>query len=118
MKKAVIIIRPNMYHQTKAVLEKTGFNAFSAMNVYGRGKAAVKFTSANANEQKQSTDYHRFIAKKMIVIVINDDDEAKLVKAIIDTNRTNHAGDGKIFIIPVTKSIRIRTGESGVEALV
>jgi Nitrogen regulatory protein PII len=107
-----------MYNQTKAVLEQAGFSAFSVLNVYGRGKAAVKFTSANADQQKESVEHHRFIAKKMITIVINDDDEAKLVKTVIDTNRTHHAGDGKIFIIPVTKSIRIRSGESGIEALV
>lgn len=118
MKKAMIIIRPNMYSRTKEELEKMGFNAFSAINVHGRGKEGVKFTIANANEAKGFDDYHRFVAKKMIIVVINDEDEAKLVKTVIAANRTGNSGDGKIFIIPVKQSIRIRTNESGVEALV
>jgi nitrogen regulatory protein PII 2 len=118
MKKAIIMIRPNMYHRTKEALEKAGFSAFSAMNVHGRGKASVQFSIANMNEKKEQLDYHRFMAKKMVIVVFNDGDEPKLVETVIGVNRSGNSGDGKIFIIPVKESIRIRTGETGVEALV
>ena len=118
MKKAIMIIRPNMYTKTKEALEKAGFNGFSAVNVHGRGKTAVKFAVVNDNETKGQLDYHRFMAKKMVIVVIKDEDENRLVQTVIEANQSGNSGDGKIFIQPVKESIRIRTTESGVESLV
>jgi len=118
MKKVIIIIRPNMYKKTKAALEEVGFNAFSMISVNGRGKVPVQYTAANNVEEKEQVDFHRFIAKKMIMVFIRDEDEERLIKAVMATNSTNNCGDGKIFVIPVHESIRIRTGETKDEALV
>lgn len=107
-----------MYNRTKTALEEAGFNAFSAINVHGRGKEAVKFTPTSTNEDKEHVDYHRFMAKKMLLLFLRDEDEERLINTIIATNRTKNSGDGKIFIIPVNESIRIRTGETNNEALV
>lgn len=118
MKKVIVIIRPNMYNQTKEALEAAGFNAFSSVNVHGRGKAAVSFTAADPSEKKEQADFHRFMAKKMLIIFIRDEDEERLIKTVMTINSTKNSGDGKIFVIPVKESIRIRTGERQDEALV
>lgn len=120
MKKAMIIIRPNMYAKTKEALCKAGFSAYSAAGVYGRGKAAVDFdySISNTVEDRNYGSYHRFMPKTMLIVYARDEDEGKLVRTVIDTNRTNNPGDGKIFILPVSESIRVRTGETNDETLV
>lgn len=118
MKKVIIFIRPNRYHETKAALEKAGFSAISSVNVQGRGRNSVEFSPREENELKEYEKHHRFIPKKMIMIYIRDEDEKQLVDVVIDTNRTNHCGDGKIFILPIKTGFRIRSGESEEEAVV
>jgi nitrogen regulatory protein PII 2 len=117
MKKAIAVIRPQVYKQTKASLEQEGFIAFSAVNVLGRGKKNVALTAADNSTSAVQSDDHRFVAKKMIIVYIRDEDEERFVKAVLNANKTGHAGDGKIFIIPVNQGIRIRSGEKGDDAL-
>jgi nitrogen regulatory protein PII 2 len=59
----------------------------------------------------------RLIPKRFISIIIPDSLVATVVNTIISVNKTGKAGDGKIFVLPVEDSIRIRTGESGNETL-
>jgi len=46
-----------------------------------------------------------------------DEDLQKLIDTVVEVNKTNHAGDGKIFVLPVNDAIRVRTGEKGIEAI-
>lgn len=118
MKKAVIIIRPERYRQTKEVLEQEGFSAFSVMNVLGRGKKPVEFSAGDGSYNNGVGSYHRLMTKKMIIIYLNDEDESRLSGTVIKVNQTEQEGDGKIFVLPVKRSIRIRTGEENEDALV
>ncbi|MHB8125202.1 MAG: P-II family nitrogen regulator [Desulfitobacteriaceae bacterium] len=118
MKKAMIIIRPERYRQTKDVLEQEGFSAFSVMNVLGRGKKLVEFSAGDGSHNNETGSYHRLMTKKLIIVYINDEDESRLSGTVIKVNKTEQEGDGKIFVLPVTRSIRIRTGEENEDALV
>jgi nitrogen regulatory protein PII 2 len=60
---------------------------------------------------------HRLIAKRFISIVVPDELVEKTVKTIIETNQTGNPGDGKVFVLPVMNSIRVRTGEEGAQTL-
>ncbi len=51
------------------------------------------------------------------MMVVNDDEVDKVVELIIEVNKTGNMGDGKIFVMPVTDAIRVRTGETGTDAL-
>jgi len=118
MKKAVIIIRSNLYRKTVEELEKKGFYAFSSVNVLGRGNMRVEFSIADGSLLNDIKGTHRFMTKKMIIVYINDDDEALLAETVIKLNRTGQQGDGKIFIIPVNRAVRLRTGEENEDVLV
>ena len=56
--------------------------------------------------------------KKMIDMFVRDEDVDFLLHTIVDANTTNHAGDGKVFVLPASDAIRIRTGQTGEEALI
>ena len=57
------------------------------------------------------------VAKRMIDMFVRDEDLQKLIDTVVEVNKTNHAGDGKIFVLPVNDAIRVRTGEKGIEAI-
>ena len=57
----------------------------------------------------------RYVPKRLLYLVVKDEDASKVVETIIKTNQTGHHGDGRIFVCPVERSIRIRTGEEGVD---
>lgn len=118
MKKVMIIIRPEKYRQTKEALEKEGFSAFSVMNVQGRGKRSVEFSAGDGSNSDGTERYHRFVTKKLLIVYINDEDERRLSETVIGVNKMGQAGDGKIFVSPIKRSIRIRTGEENEDALV
>lgn len=111
MKEVTIILRPKMYFKTKDALDKAGFSSLSVQEVIGRGKSPVQYDFDN------EVVTHRLVAKRMSSMFVRDEDVDFLVKTIVDTNKTNHSGDGKIFISPVKNAVRIRTGESGNEAI-
>ncbi|WP_234122259.1 P-II family nitrogen regulator [Clostridium hydrogenum] len=128
MKEITAIIRMNMINATKEVLLKSEFPAFTCRKVVGRGKKKVKFLMIDDEsiEDKAVEDrkfvediseIHRLVPKRMLTMLVNDEDVNELVELIIDTNRTSNPGDGKIFISDVTDVYRIRTGEIGEEAL-
>ena len=61
--------------------------------------------------------FRSFLPKVKIELVIDDDQVEAAIEAIIEAARTEKIGDGKIFVSPVEQAIRIRTGESGSEAI-
>ncbi len=111
MKEVSIILRPKMYFKTKDALDKAGFSAMSVQEIIGRGKKPVQYDFDN------ETVTHRLVAKRMITMFVRDSDVQFLIDTVVETNKTNHAGDGKIFISPVAEGIRLRTGEHGDEAI-
>ena len=107
MKMIKAIIKPERFEFVKKELEDKGFNGMTITEIKGRG------------EQKGITLEYRggqyivdLLPKIQLEIVARDTDVDMLITTIIDSARTGKIGDGKIFVIPVERSIRIRTGET------
>lgn len=124
MKQVIAIIRMNMVNITKQALVEAGFAAFTVRKVLGRGKGQVDFRVLHGAESGHSEaiahlkdDGPMLIPKRMMSIVVAGEAVPKVVETIIKTNQTGKPGDGKIFVLPVSEAIRIRTGEVGEKAL-
>ncbi|HAV08028.1 MAG TPA: P-II family nitrogen regulator [Rhodobacteraceae bacterium] len=112
MKKIEAIIKPFKLDEVKEALQDAGVQGLSVIEVKGFGR------------QKGHTELYRgaeyvvdFLPKVKIELVIDDDQVEAAIEAIIEAARTEKIGDGKIFVSPVEQAIRIRTGESGSEAI-
>ncbi len=108
----------NKINETKRALNAVGITSFSATGrVLGRGKGFVDYRILKGAEDgymeavSQLGDGPRLVPKRMISVVVSDDWVDRTVKAIIDENQTGNAGDGKIFVVPVSEAIRVRNGE-------
>jgi nitrogen regulatory protein PII 2 len=119
MKEIMAIVRINMMNKTKSALAEAGITSITARDALGRGKGLVDMTLLEGAEKgyeeaiAQLGQSQRLIPKRVFFIVVPDKLVSKTVKTIIKVNRTGKSGDGKIFILPVMDSVRVRTGESG-----
>ena len=124
MKEIMAVIRMNKMNQTKKALVDAGIPAFVAREGYGRGKGlvnqAVLDGAAAGNEEAIALlgTRGRLYPKRIISIVVPDNQVKEAVDALISVNKTGQAGDGKIFVLPVSDSVRVRTGEAGEAAIV
>lgn len=107
MKLVKALIKPERFELVKKALEKNGFSGMTITEVNGRG------------EQKGITLEYRggcmnvdLLPKIQLEMVVNYDRVDLLVSTIAESCRTGRVGDGRIFITPVEKTVRIRTGES------
>jgi nitrogen regulatory protein P-II len=112
MMKIEAIIRPTKIHEVKDALDEAGFESITVTDVKGRGKQ--KGVMQQWRGRKYCVD---LLPKIKMEIVIKDEDVDKVVDVIVKTAETGSIGDGKIFIYPVSKIIRIRTGETDGDAL-
>jgi nitrogen regulatory protein PII 2 len=123
MKEVMAIIRMNKINQTKKALIEAGISSMHARDCLGRGKGLVDVHLLKGAEQgyeeaiSQLGNSQRLIPKRMISIVVPDDLTDKTVSTIIAVNQTGKSGDGKIFVLPILDTIRVRTGEFGNDAL-
>lgn len=123
MKEITAILRMNRINQTKRALAEAGISSMHARECLGRGKGLVDLDILRGAEQgyeeaiSQLGNSQRLIPKRMISVIVPDKLVGKTVTTILSVNRTGKAGDGKIFVMPVNESIRIRTGETGDETL-
>jgi len=124
MKEVMAIIRRHRLQETKAGLLGIGIPALTMVSVEGRGKQKglpgwnyELDPTLTEVEEKNTGVSMRFIPKRMIYAVVEDEDVPKVVETIIRTNQSGHIGDGKIFVCPVEESVRVRTGESGEQAI-
>ncbi len=126
MKEVMAIIRQNKINQTKAAMIDAGFSAATAVRALGRGKRPVEPELLEAINQnpKDSVDVlptlaqgGRLYPKRLITMIVPDERASDLVNALIKVNQTGEPGDGKIFVSPVLETIRVRTGETGEEAI-
>lgn len=119
MKEIIAIIRPNMYFKTKDALHDAGIYSMNTQMVYGRGKKSdVNLELNKDTKEGMEVESYPLLAKKQINIVVRDEDVKKTVDTIIKVNKTNTSGDGKIFVVPTEKVVRIRTKECDNNALV
>jgi nitrogen regulatory protein P-II 1 len=106
LKKLEAIIRPEKLDQVKEALEKAGYYAMTVIEVRGRGEQrGIEL------QYRGSTVRIDLLPKVKIEIVADEKDIEKIAEIIAETARTGKPGDGRIFILPVEKTIRIRTGE-------
>lgn len=119
MKEVIAVVRMNKMNQTKKALTDAGIAAFFAHEAWGRGKGLVNMAvAAGAAQGYQEAaevlgNKGKLFAKRMVTVVVPDDKVTAVVEAISAANKTGNAGDGKIFVLPVADSIRVRTGETG-----
>lgn len=112
MKKIEAIIKPFKLDEVKEALQEAGIQGLSVTEVKGFGR------------QKGHTELYRgaeyvvdFLPKVKIEVVLTDDMVDVAVAAIIAAARTDKIGDGKIFVSNIEQAIRIRTGETGDDAV-
>jgi len=116
MKEVMAVIRANMMNQTKRALADAGVTSMTAKDVLGRGASRYQEAMTHGEEAAVNQS-QRLIAKRMLFVVVPSKQVATTVKTIIDVNQTGNSGDGKIWVMPVDEAVRIRTGESGDEAI-
>ena len=119
MKEVMAIIRMNMMNKTKKALSDAGISSMTAKDVLGRGKGLVDYHLLEGAEKgyeeaiAQLGQSQRLIPKRLLVVVVPDKLVPKTVNTIIEVNQTGKSGDGKIFVMPVSDSVSVRTGEAG-----
>jgi nitrogen regulatory protein P-II 1 len=106
MKMVTAIIKPERFEFVKKALEDKGYVGMTITEVKGRGEQ--KGISLEYRGGKMTVD---LLPKVKLEIVIRDNAVDDLVATLTGAARTGKIGDGKIFIVPVEKSIRIRTGD-------
>lgn len=112
MKKVEAIIRPFKLDEVKIALVNAGIVGMTVSEVRGFGR------QKGQTERYRGSEYTvEFLQKLKVEIVIEDDQVDTVVEKIIAAARTGEIGDGKIFISPVEKIVRIRTGEKDLEAI-
>jgi nitrogen regulatory protein P-II 1 len=112
MKKIEAIIQPFRLEPVKEALHAISINGMTVTEVKGFG------TQKGIREVYRGMEYQvDFLPKVKIEIVATDDKAQSIIDTIVSKARTGRIGDGKIFIYPVAEVIRIRTGETGNEAV-
>ena len=106
MKMITAIIKPFKLEEVREALAECGVNGLTVTGVKGFGR------------QKGHTELYRgaeyvvdFLPKVKVEVVVRSDDVDRCVDAIVNVARTGKIGDGKIFVTPVERVVRIRTGE-------
>jgi nitrogen regulatory protein P-II 1 len=112
VKKIEAIIKPFKLDDVKDALHEVGVSGITVTEVKGFGR------------QKGHTELYRgaeyvvdFLPKVKVEVVVEDEQVQRAVEAIEASARTGRIGDGKIFVLPVEQAIRIRTGETGQDAI-
>jgi nitrogen regulatory protein PII 2 len=119
MKEIMAIVRLNMMNQTKKALAEAGISSITARDALGRGKGLVDMSLLEGAEKgyeeavAQLGQSQRLIPKRVFFVVVPDKLVPKAVQTIIGVNQTGKSGDGKVFVLPVTDAVRVRSGESG-----
>lgn len=106
MKLIKSVVRPNKVDEVKDALAKLNVSGITVTEVRGHGKQ--KGHTAIYRGQEYSVS---LLPKMEIEVVVPDEIVADAVKAIIQAARTGEIGDGRVFVLPVGQSYRIRTGE-------
>lgn len=112
MKLVMAVIKPFKLDEVREALNELGVQGLTATEVKGYGR------------QKGQTEIYRgaeyavsFLPKVKVEVVVDDDQTDAVVEAISRQANTGRIGDGKIFVVDVLSAMRIRTGETGAEAL-
>ncbi|MCW5202257.1 P-II family nitrogen regulator [Desulfobulbus sp. US1] len=112
MKKVEVIIKPFKLDAVKTALNDIGIKGMTISEVKGYGR------------QKGHTEIYRgaeykvdFLPKIKVEIIVETEMVDKIIDVVVEAARTGKIGDGKIFVLPVEKIVRVRTGETDSEAI-
>ena len=112
MKKIEAIIKPFKLDEVKNALHEVGVTGLTVAEIKGFGR------------QKGHTEVYRgaeyvvdFVPKVKLEIIVKDDLVHQVIETIMTAAKTGRIGDGKIFVMPIEKAVRIRTGETGSDAI-
>ncbi|MDA1062673.1 MAG: P-II family nitrogen regulator [Chloroflexi bacterium] len=112
MQKVEAIIRPEKLEIVRAALEDLDHAGMTLSEVRGHG------TQRGVTEQWRGRSFAiEYLTKVKIELVVKDADVDPVIERIVDAARTGEVGDGKIFVTPVSRAVRIRTGDTDDEAL-
>jgi len=112
MKRIEAIIRPEKVQVVKQALIEMGHAGLTVYDVQGHG------TQKGISQQWRGQEYSVDLLPKVALVVVAHDHEVQdIVDVITRIARTDRIGDGKIFVTPVEQVVRVRTGETGAEAL-
>ena len=112
MKKIEAIIRPHKLDEVHSALQEEGFTGLTVSEVRGYGR------QKGHKEIYRGSEYNiEFVPKIKVELICSENKVEKALEIIISRSKTGEVGDGKIFIIPMDDTIRIRTEESGDDAL-
>ena len=120
MREIIAIVRPNKIARTRDILAELGFPGMTAMKVLGRGKQKGIGNEVGfevGGDKGSSGRAMKYVPKRLISIVIPDEDVPLVTGVIMRANRTGEHGDGRIYVCPIGTAVRIRTGETGDEVL-
>ncbi len=112
MKLVTAIIKPFRLEEVKEALKAAGVAGVTVAEIRGFGRQGGHTESYRGSEYQVD-----FVPKVRIEVVIEDADADRLAEVIADAARTGQIGDGKIWITPVDRLVRIRTGELDADAL-
>ncbi len=112
MKWIVAIVKPNRFDAVREALAEAGVKGLTVSEVKGYGR------QKGHKEVYRGAEYTvDFVPKIKIELAVDDSESNHVVNTLIKGARTDKIGDGKIFVLPLEEAVRIRTGESGSEAL-
>jgi nitrogen regulatory protein P-II 1 len=112
MKKVEAIVKPFKLDEVKEALAEIGVHGMTVTEVKGFGR-----TGGKKEVYRGSAYVVDFVPKVKIEIIVHEDNVRQVVSTITEAAKTGRIGDGKIFVSPVDEVIRIRTGESGEDAI-
>jgi len=112
MKKVEAVIKPFKLDEVKESLSEIGVHGMTVTEVKGFGR-----TGGKKEVYRGSAYVVDFVPKVKLEIIVPDDNVRQVVNTIAEAARTGRIGDGKIFVTPVDDVVRIRTGETGEDAI-
>jgi nitrogen regulatory protein PII len=112
MKLVVAIVKPFKVEDVKEALREVGVAGLTVSEARGFGR------QRGHTEVYRGAEYQvDFVPKSRIEVMVDDDQVDGVIDAIVKSARTGKIGDGKVAVLPLEDVVRIRTGETGVEAL-
>ena len=112
MKLITAIIKPFKLDEVKTALREAGVVGMTITEVRGFGR------QGGHTETYRGAEYQiDFVPKTKIELVVDDDQADRLVDLLVEAARSGKIGDGKVWVTPIDTLVRIRTGESGTDAI-
>jgi nitrogen regulatory protein P-II 1 len=112
VKRIEAIVRPESVPEVMGALRSLGHNGLTVVDARGQGN------QGGVTQQWRGDEYTvELLPKTAVILVVHDHEVSDCLDVIASCARTGRMGDGKIFVTPVEDAVRVRTGESGCQAL-